>query len=349
MSPVRDAFAFQSKACAELGSPFMERLMALFATSDWPDGPVARRLRDWPDDPHPSASSLPLRVAGALHGLVLGGHPHLTPVYPPRDTTDDAVWAAVADALASDFAAILRALESPPQTNEVRRSVAILPGLHMIAARYGLPLELVELGTSAGLNLRADRFALHTATHRLGSVDAAVRLAPDWSGPAPAPAEVSVVRRTGIDLAPIDPLDPRGEHRLLSYLWPDQPDRLARTRAAIAEARAAPAEIVAGDAADFLEWVLEEPAPDRARVVVHTVAWQYFPEATARRALAALEAAGAAATEAAPLARLSMEADGGRGAALTLTLWPGGATHPLARVDFHGRWVDWTGPSALPR
>ena len=40
-----------------------------------------------------------------------------------------------------------------------------------------------------------------------------------------------------------------------------------------------------------------------------------------------------------------MEADGlSPGAALTLTLWPGGETIPLGRADFHGRWVDWTAP-----
>jgi hypothetical protein len=37
-----------------------------------------------------------------------------------------------------------------------------------------------------------------------------------------------------------------------------------------------------------------------------------------------------------------MEADATPGsAALTVTLWPGGETRELARVDFHGRAVDW--------
>jgi hypothetical protein len=37
-----------------------------------------------------------------------------------------------------------------------------------------------------------------------------------------------------------------------------------------------------------------------------------------------------------------MEADAVPGsAALTATLWPGGVTHALARVDFHGRWIEW--------
>lgn len=60
----------------------------------------------------------------------------------------------------------------------------------------------------------------------------------------------------------------------------------------------------------------------------------------------ALAAAGARATAAAPLAWLRLEGDGTEpGAALTLTLWPGGATRLLARADYHGRWIDWRGPA----
>ncbi|MFT6537468.1 MAG: hypothetical protein ACJAQU_002380 [Loktanella salsilacus] len=41
-----------------------------------------------------------------------------------------------------------------------------------------------------------------------------------------------------------------------------------------------------------------------------------------------------------------MEADGtdAPGAALTLRLWPGNVTVQLARIDFHGRWIDWIAP-----
>jgi len=55
-----------------------------------------------------------------------------------------------------------------------------------------------------------------------------------------------------------------------------------------------------------------------------------------------LDEAGAAATPGRPLAHLAMEADGsGKGAALTLRLWPGGGVRQLARVCYHGRWIEW--------
>ena len=113
--------------------------------------------------------------------------------------------------------------------------------------------------------------------------------------------------------------------------------RAGHTEAAIDIAREVPAEISAGDAGDWLEDALAQPAPDRTRVVFHTVAWQYFPEATKARALAAMERHDG------PLVRFSMEADGGRGARLTLTHYPSGEVQELGRADFHGRWVEWLG------
>jgi hypothetical protein len=52
-----------------------------------------------------------------------------------------------------------------PQTNEVRRSAVLLPGFLTIAAETGLPLRILELGASAGLNQLWDR-----RHYRLGEI-----------------------------------------------------------------------------------------------------------------------------------------------------------------------------------
>ena len=101
------------------------------------------------------------------------------------------------------------------------------------------------------------------------------------------------------------------------------------------------------DRGDVLPWLrarLADRMPGTVEVIYHTVAWQYFPQETAAEARAAIETAGAAATGDAPLAWLGMEGDGSgeRGAAITLRLWPGDVTLALGRIDFHGRWIDWT-------
>jgi hypothetical protein len=209
-------------------------------------------------------------------------------------------------------------------------------------------LTLSELGASAGLNLHFDRYAIETPTGIAGPDGAAIVLRPEWRGaPLPPPACPEVRDRAGIDRNPIDVGDPDQALRLLSYLWPDQPERLARTRAAFRMVRRPPDR---GDAAPWLgarlrAWQTARPARPSLHLVYNTIAWQYFPPKTQAACTEALEAAGAQATAGNALAHLALEADGRRdGAALAVRLWPQ-APEPrvLARADFHGRWVDWHG------
>lgn len=346
---VRAALAAQARACARLDAPFMARLTTLLAARLAPGSPVADALLGWPGDPDIAADNPALRLAGGLHALVLSGaEPDLAAVYPPNAASDAALWVAVKAALDRHADRLLGWLARPPQTNEVRRAAALIPALHLIAATAGHSLHLWEIGCAAGLNLRADRFRLRAGGVTYGPPGAHTRLVPDWTGPAPPPAPLTVAGRRGVDLAPLDPAAPTDRLRLRAYLWPEQPDRRALTDAAIATARAVPARIDRADAVDWLAAGLPGRPRDATTVLFHTVAWQYLPPAARARGDALIAAAGAAATPRAPLARLGMEADGNPDAALTLTLWPGGRTIPLARVDFHGRAVRWTGPVRLP-
>lgn len=333
---IRDVFRAQAQNCAALGSPFMGRLMKLLADRLEPGTAVTNRIFGWTGNPATNADNVPLRLGGALHALKLDGLA-LRDVYPPHDVDDDTLWNGVADAMAAHGPRVLAWLDTPPQTNEVRRAAVILPALALLQQRFAMSVELLELGTSGGLNLRADRFRLNLPGAALGPADASVVLEPDWTGASPPEKLPHVIHRSGVDLSPIDPATPAGQLKLLAYLWADQPDRIARTKAAIAETARTPATIAAGDAGNWLEQKLKTPAPDRLRVVFHTVAWQYFPDATRARVAAAMESAGMAG----PLAHLSMEYDGGDGAAVALTTWPGGKSETLARADFHGRWIKW--------
>lgn len=348
MTDILQDFADQSITCSTLGSPFMGQLMALFANRLQPGAPVADRILNWPGDTSSSGASVPLRTGGGLHALVLNGmDADLTAVFPPHQAEDDALWAAVQAALTRHADWFMAWLDSAPQTNEVRRCTALIPAFHMVARATDLPLALHELGLSAGLNLRADQFFLAAGKTHYGPADSAVQIAPDWTGAAPSPADVRVTHRSGVDLNPLDPNDPKDQLRLCAYLWADQSDRLQRTKAAIQIAESHPAQIDRGDAIAWLANVRSSTPDNAVRVIYHTVAWQYFPDDLQTKGEALLAEAGQRATAAHPLARISMEADGGRGAGLTLQLWPGGTRHALARVDFHGRWVTWTGPTEL--
>lgn len=339
---IHAAFAEQSLSCATLGSPFMGRLMSLFADRLEPGTAVSDTMLNWPGDPAANADNVPLRIAGGLHRLLLD-RKALSDVYPPKTAEDDALWNAVTAALLTHEAPLLDALTRAPQTNEVRRAAAILPALQTVSNLWGLPVALIEIGCSGGLNLRTDHVSLLAGETTLGREASPLHLTPDWNGPCPTPQPITVTRRLGVDLAPIDATTEDGALRLLSYLWPDQPHRIERTRAALSIAQTVPAKLEQDDAGRWLARNLAQPKKGEARFVFHTIASQYFSPETAATVDAALAMAGERATASTPLARFEMEADGGRGAALRLTLWPGGKTHAVGRAGFHGQWVDWAG------
>ncbi|WP_102225120.1 DUF2332 domain-containing protein [Acidimangrovimonas sediminis] len=348
MMALPEALRDQAMSCDALGSPFTARLLRLAADRLRPGTPVTDRLFAWQGDITSRGHSLPLRLAGALHALVLSGQDDRLAAQYAAPGDDGALWGAVSDALTRHEAAVQLWLDSPPQTNEVRRSAVLIAAGAWLTARLGLPLVLSELGASAGLNLIWDRYALVAGSVRIAPPDPVLELAPEWRGRPPAEAAPEIAARRGVDLNPLDPVADR--LRLMAYTWADQADRLARTDLALAEAARLKPQVDRGDAAAWLADRLAEVHPGRLHLVCHTIAWQYFPQETKDRASAALARAGARATPEAPLAHLGMEADAAQpGAGVTLTLWdgatPDGTTIALGRADFHGRWVDWQPPA----
>ena len=337
--PVREMFLAQAAGCEGLGSPLTARVLRLLAAGMQPDGQVASAVLGWQGDLSRHGDALALRLAGGLHALVLtGAAPALAAFYRAPDALSDAEATALLLAtLRGHQAPLLAYLQSPPQTNEVRRSVALIAAGHWLTDRFKLPIVISELGASAGLNLNWDRYALDLPGQSYGAPDSPLRLSPDWKGPLPPHSPPHVAARAGVDLRPLNPAT--DTIRILSYIWADQPDRLARTRAAMALADTA---VQQGDAVDWLDGRLKQRHPGHLHLIFHTIAWQYFPPMAQVRGRDLLAKAGAQATEDAPLAHLAMEADGlDDGAALTLQIWPSGQVIPLARVDFHGRWLRW--------
>lgn len=342
--PVRDAFLQQAKACDSLGSPFTARLCKVMSARLDHQTEVGTRILSWVGDPGPSGDSVPLRLAGALHALVLLDK--ISPLTTIAPDNEDALWEACGTALRFHAPFILERLKSPPQTNEVRRSAALLPGFLDIARLTGKPLVLSEVGASAGLNLQFDRYRYNLGGLEWGD-SAAVLLAPEWRGPRPPLAPIDVLERAGCDLNPLDPSSTEDRLRLMSYVWADQTDRLERTSNALRIARENGLHVERADAVHWLKPRLAKPFQGAVHVVYHSVAWQYLPDDLKLAGEALIADAGERATPEAPLARLQMEADATPGsAALTLQLWPTGEKRTIGRADFHGRWVEWRGWNA---
>ena len=277
---VRDAFATQAKACRERGSPFTGLLCEALEGILDPSTEVGRRVLGWSGRPDARGDSVPLRLAAGLHALVRRSRrPRLAALYPPHPPPDpETLRAALAEALTEAEADLLPWLDDPPQTNEPMRSGPLMAGLLVIAAETGgKPFALHELGASAGLVLVLDRYEHRLSSAMAGTPGAKVRIDPIWDGGAPpAAGPVRVARRWGCDLDPLDVTSAAGRERLLAYVWPDQPDRLARVEAAIGIAAADPPRLDRAEAAAWAEAALDPAAtePGITRVLMHAVALQ---------------------------------------------------------------------------
>ena len=335
---------WQGDACRELGSPLYGDLLLHAAADLLAGGPTAAVLRGHLEDK--LSSVVALRLLGGAHALALSGQaPDLAAWYPSTGGTTDTepgsprAWAALRQTLAEQGDQVRSWLGHPPQTNEVGRAAALLGGLRQVAAEAALPVRLVEVGASAGLNLRADHFRVPGPAGSYGDPASPVVLTDGWQGDAPPDSPVRIIERTGGDLAPIDPLSASGQLRLTAYVWPDQADRLSRLRGAIQIARQVPADLRAESASATL--ARTSLADGTWTVVWHSIFRQYLSEQQRAELTAGIEALGAAATPAARFAHVYLEQSRAGGCPVVLTTWPGGQHRILGSAPAHGLPVRW--------
>jgi hypothetical protein len=346
-----DHFEEQARFCDALGAPFTARLIEAMARDLVAGGPVAELVGQWSGPPRADAVSL--RLAGALHAAALSRRdPVLAAAYPARSPKWNigVVWEAARAFIDRERDWVSEFIRSAPQTNETNRSIALLLGFLDLAARFDLPIDLLEIGASAGLNLFWDRFAYRAGVWTWGGASD-VLIETTWNGPPPRlGARPRIRTRLGCDLNPPDLRNPAERLRLRAYIWADQTDRLARFDAAVAVALAGNVRVERMDAADWLERRLTRRATDALTIVYHSVFIQYLPKETRERIKAALDHAGEATTV--PLAWLRLEPEAALGGPrdsahflVDLVIWPGGERRTLARTDGHVRRVEVMGCS----
>jgi hypothetical protein len=298
----------QAAWCAELESPLYAALLESAAGDLEAGGPVGDVLSGF--EVEPGTAALALRLMGAMHRLVLDDTlPELARHYPSTggDGDADQAWHAFRDGLTEHGPRIRELVSRGCQTNEVGRSAALLGGFLEVAHRSGLPLRLLEIGASAGLNLRWDRYRYESTQGAWGDPDSTVRFEHSFEVPPPMNRSADVVERLGCDLNPIDPVSEEGALSLRSFVWADQLARLALLDGAIEIARREPVEVEQIDAASFLERELARRVAGAATVVYHSIFLQYVDEPGRRRISRAIESSRAAAHVDAPVFHLRME------------------------------------------
>jgi hypothetical protein len=347
---VAEALEFQRRSSEAMGSALYARLLAGLEADNAAGGLTTQLLEGRSE--RPIHEAVVLRLLGAGHRLVLEGRaPELARFYPSAGGTDEGdPTPAFLAAVAAHRPEVEGAMTRGVQTNEVGRAAVLAPGFALIARRAHRPLRMLEVGSSAGLLLRWDRYRYVAGGTELGDPSSPLVFDDVWVDPPPdLSGPVTVAERRGCDVAPIDALSEDGRLTLLSFVWPDQAARFTRLRTALDLARSAPVTI---DRADAGAWVEERlagtttsdasAADELATVVFHSIVLQYLPVDSRHRMRDALHATGARATDAAPLAWLRME-PAGESADLRLTWWPGGEEAVLATAGYHGGTIRWNG------
>lgn len=331
----RAAFEVQAQYCDAMNAPSTAHLCRALARVLTRDTRTGARVLDWPGEP--VADAVALRLVGGLHALARRGA--VDPFAAP-----DLELAAI---LTEHDAMLLPWLDGPPQTNEAQRSAGLMTGLLHVAAAVGPRVEVLEIGSSAGLNLLIDQMRFDLGGVAVGPTGSPLVIAPEWRGPPPPDVPVVIERTRGVDIAPVDVARPEQAERLAAYVWIDNVERQARLHTAIAMVRAGGVDLVQGDAADWILARLNEPqSPGTTRVLMHSVVWQYLPAPARERIRAAMDAAGARATADRPLAWVMMEPNRDlHRHEVRVRCWSSDAPmHLVALTHAHGAWVEGLAP-----
>jgi hypothetical protein len=352
---------------------------------------ICRRVAEDDDllsllDHAPRAQRRPLILLASVHDLLLAGADHpLAAHYDTVASVRGVPFHPPPSDVASDFADFCRVQRQEverliatrtTQTNEVGRCTSLLPALCHVASGYpsSTPLSLLDLGTSAGLNLLFDDYGY---TYRQEGGDQATTAGPAGAavalecrvrgdlGDLPALAVPAIGARVGLDLSPIDPRSPDEARWLLACQWPENPERFGRLRAALATVRASdhPPRLVQGDMVDDLGRIADGIEGDGPLVVFHSWVAAYLEEERQQdliQAVRALERPGR------PLHHLYSESpletpglptppsptvrEGPDLATALVHIGPRGAAPVrLADTHPHGYWLRWWPGAASPR
>ena len=248
----------------------------------------------------------------------------------------DASWDDV-DAALADHAEFLSrwTAEQDVQTNEVQRAWGLLPAF--LSVVDGRPLDLLELGPSGGLNLLWDRYRYSYSSGTWG--DGPLSLTGDDRVPPPGELfdrRVSVARRRGVDLNPVDVTTDHGARLLQAFVWADQTARLDRLRRAIDVVRSDPPSLMQGDYVEALPSLLRGRREGTQLVVFQTASTMYL----GRGALEKVHAALHEAARDEPLVFITT-GGGDNGFSLDVERYPDGRSTSLGTIDFHGEWLEW--------
>jgi hypothetical protein len=221
----------------------------------------------------------PMLILASLHLAALKGHPVLAPIYSRARSgqLEDPVRAAaqVLGVVNDEPDTVRRELHRSTQTNEPGRSAVFQAVIALVATLGHRVINIVDVGTSAGINLYFDRFPVRSFDNEDPLTLVCRDESPvDRSLPLP-----HVASRVGIDPSPLDLSIEDDRRWLQACYWPEEPRRMARLDAVLAARPSWPtATILKGTARQRLGDALALGEPSALTIVVNSYALGYFSE-----------------------------------------------------------------------
>lgn len=218
------------------------------------------------------------------------------------------------------------------QTNECRRCAVLLP---VIWRTSWTRFHLVDVGTSAGLNLNLDRYHYRWGDLEWGPAST-VDLEAESRGDDFEPRVIELASRTGLDLNPIDAGDADDRMWLEALIWPEHFERRRRLASALELAALHPVNIVAGDALETMGPLLADLPSGESVVVMHSFALLQFTGEARKSFRDILQSQ----RKHRPVYELAFDAVGREDGSGGLTVDDGSGPSDVGRAHPHGEWLE---------
>ncbi|HEY2034077.1 MAG TPA: DUF2332 domain-containing protein [Rhizomicrobium sp.] len=290
-------------------------------------------------------------LLGAVHYLLLRGAQHpLRRFYPNLNggagVAGEDPFPRLQDFVRAHRDALLPLIRTKvTNTNEVGRSAHLHAAFRAVAKQAGEPLNLVEIGPSAGLNLIWDRYGVgyHRGEERfeLPVPNPALVIDCELRGDKKPPLGPTprIAGRVGLELNPVNLEDPDQRDWLRALVWPDTKGRFERLEAALKAYASERPEIRTGSALDLLPDAFRAIPEDQPVCVYHSyVVYQFSTEMKE-----ALESLLTLAGLRRPVWRIAIEGDATGLNMVEMIRYSDGVrdAQTLALCHPHGAWLEW--------
>jgi hypothetical protein len=175
------------------------------------------------------------------------------------------------------------------QTNEVRRCSYLYPLFSHIYRLSKTPLALIEIGTSAGLQLFVDKYRYsYGSVDVFGNPDSEVNLTSVFKGEKMALQQMSlpeVATRIGVDLHINDVRNTEDYLWLNALIWPEHNERRELFEKAASFVWNHPLRLIEGDGVEILDSLVASIPEDQVVCVFHTHVANQMPIETKAKLL----------------------------------------------------------------